>query len=266
MGKRKSSSDSGISDREILAMYEAILPLLSHNPEGIDVANQINKRVLSFVQFDFLHYLMEDTNAPSKALSTSSTRFAGFGELRGPQISVRVEREDVEDFDEKVVENYNRIRERRRPNHPDQKDFHYHEIKSELPPKIAVGFARSKAAQASNGFTAEELQRFDRLAPHILSLFRTVLTQVMQSSAFQYFDSFAKIGSRIANELGLSDAETKLIPDILFGFSNEEIAERHFVSVATVKTHINHILKKTGTKNRIEFLGKFFTSPENLQL
>ena len=268
MPKKKHTRLNPISAEEILAMYEAILPLLYDNPEGLDIAYQINKQVLALIPFNFLHYAMEGESLP-KRFETHIETWSGFGNSeQAPGISVVPAKgtELDEAFEETVKHNFRQVIDRRIAADPASKEFYYHKIESRSFPKIAVGFFRVKNVLGDNGFSSEEIQRFDQLAPHILRLFRVVLTQVEHRESFKYFDSFAKIGSRISEEQGLSEAETKLLPDILFGYSSEEIAERNFISLATVKTHVNHILKKTGTKNRLDFIGKFFTSPEHVQL
>ena len=42
------------------------------------------------------------------------------------------------------------------------------------------------------------------------------------------------------------------------GLSNGEIADRLFVSDSTVKTHINHLLAKTGMPDRAQLVGYAF--------
>ncbi len=49
---------------------------------------------------------------------------------------------------------------------------------------------------------------------------------------------------------GLTAREAKVLGLIGAGFTNREIAERLFVSEATVKTHINHIFAKIGARDR----------------
>jgi DNA-binding CsgD family transcriptional regulator len=145
---------------------------------------------------------------------------------------------------------------------PEHSEFFYYELRDDTAPQIAVGFARHKKVESDNSFTANELAIFEELRPHILTLFRTVLTVHMLTEKYQYFDTLSILGSRISDEFHLSEAEIRLIPDILVGHTNEKIAEQHFISIATVKTHIHRILKKTGTKNRVDFISKFFTNPE----
>lgn len=50
----------------------------------------------------------------------------------------------------------------------------------------------------------------------------------------------------------LSPRESEIVQLMLEGKTNNEIAETLFISLSTVKTHISHILKKTGTKTREE--------------
>ena len=51
---------------------------------------------------------------------------------------------------------------------------------------------------------------------------------------------------------GLTEREGEVLRLIATGRSNAEIAEQLFVSEATVKTHINHIFSKTGSRDRAQ--------------
>ena len=242
-------------------MYEEVLPLLYDNPKGIDLVGKINKCLLKFMWYDFLHYMMEDPAGEQRQLGIT---YENWSTLSPSEEEQKMALGSGQSFPEVARHNYKQAIEFRRESNPDDDTYDYRKIVSQKHPKIIVGFFR--VVNKSNPFSKKDLQILKELEPHILLLFRTVLTHIYHSQAFQYFVSFAKIGSHLAREHKLSDTEVKLLPDILFGYTNKEIAARHFISLATVKSHIKHILKKTGTKNRIDFITRFFTSPELLQL
>src|SRR5205823_2817864 len=49
---------------------------------------------------------------------------------------------------------------------------------------------------------------------------------------------------------GLTAREEEVLVEIAAGHSNDEIADRLFVSATTIKTHVNHLLAKTGCRDR----------------
>jgi DNA-binding NarL/FixJ family response regulator len=61
-----------------------------------------------------------------------------------------------------------------------------------------------------------------------------------------------EVSRTIVDEYRISARERELIPFLNQGLSNREIAEKLFVSLATVKTHLHNIYEKTGTKSRYE--------------
>jgi DNA-binding CsgD family transcriptional regulator len=261
---------SKIAEPDILSLYERIVPLLSNNPEQLDVASQINAWLREIVWYDFYHYVMDDPR-PSETISrleATIDRFIPVGKQQPEQvISVaKTHSQDrSEDFERKFERTRRQIITTHVQKYPEDIEYYYHRIDSEEHPLLAIEFFRVKKDRAGN-FSAGEKRILKQLSPHLFALYRAALTQVYLSDSFQYFNRFAQIGTRISNEFGLSETETKLLPDILLGSSTEEIADKHYISVATVKTHIQHILKKTNTKSRLDFIGTFFTSPEHVKL
>jgi DNA-binding NarL/FixJ family response regulator len=59
-------------------------------------------------------------------------------------------------------------------------------------------------------------------------------------------------------EDGLTAREVEVLVEIAEGRTNAEIAGRLFVSEATVKTHVNHLLAKTGCRDRAALVGYAF--------
>ena len=63
-----------------------------------------------------------------------------------------------------------------------------------------------------------------------------------------------KIGN--ATNHDFTERELDVLKELTTGDSNSEIAERLFISVATVKSHIQHLMEKTGFKTRTELVSE----------
>ena len=57
---------------------------------------------------------------------------------------------------------------------------------------------------------------------------------------------------------GLTQREVEVLTEIAIGLSNAEIADKFRISGATVKTHINHLLAKTGMRDRAQLVAYAF--------
>ena len=63
-----------------------------------------------------------------------------------------------------------------------------------------------------------------------------------------------RIGNATNHEF--TERELDILKELTTGDTNSEIAERLFVSVATVKSHIQHLMEKTGFKTRTELVSE----------
>lgn len=271
MPKKKIIRAEDIREKDILSLYEGVLPLLFNNPKDIDIPQQLRNAVLRFVQFDSYEYLMEDPNP-----RLSDDKFSRMFEKKNKtgdnihfsSISVQPLKNNNIDkaFEDQMEERYKTKIQGVMKLHPDKSLCYNYKIVSLEHPKVMIRFFRFCKADEHRVFTKDEKLIFEKLTPHLQSLFRVILSPMFKSSPFQYFDKYLDICSVIVRDHNLSDTESKFLPEILFGLSNEEIAEKNFISVAAVKKHIKHIFKKTETKNRINFISKFFTSPNRIPL
>jgi len=65
----------------------------------------------------------------------------------------------------------------------------------------------------------------------------------------------AEVAPRLAEHLGdepLSERETEVLQRVMLGNRNRDIAQRLFISVETVKSHMKHIMEKLGASDRTQ--------------
>ncbi len=271
MAKKKIIRVEDITEKDILSLYETVLPFLIHNPGKVDPMKKLREALQRLVEFDSFHYLMVDPDQHLKD-AKHSVLFERWGSTKEQTDFTSIfvqEKQDIkgEDiFTKQAKENFRSLVKLVSPRFPGKPNVQHFTIRSEKKPKLLVGFIRFEGKEEDRSFTKKDKKIFEKLKPHLLILFPIVLSPLFHSSTFQHYDGYIYTLSKIVSEHDLSDSEAKLLPQILFGYSNKEIADKTFISVSTVKKHIQHIFKKTGVKSRIEFISHFFTSPERVEL
>jgi DNA-binding CsgD family transcriptional regulator len=71
----------------------------------------------------------------------------------------------------------------------------------------------------------------------------------------------AREGSGALDRYGITAREREILGLICAGRTNQEIADRLFISLATVKDHNHNIFRKTGVRNRVELVNLFREPP-----
>jgi len=137
---------------------------------------------------------------------------------------------------------------------------HYiHWLRSMRSPKVAAAIFRVDRPNDLHGpFTEKELALIDAIEPHLLNCVHLYQEQTRTRRAT--FDFFAERCSALAASCSLTSTEERILRKMVEGVANKEISEDLGISLATVKTHISHILQKTGCRNRTDLIGKYFSS------
>jgi DNA-binding CsgD family transcriptional regulator len=209
---------------------------------------------------------IRDQDAPSQVMSFYREDQHSKKKFFSDVENVRIKNDTDEGrFAELVERNKQKVIEHRQQLYPERsRKYHCYELHSSEDPKIVFGFFRHVLDDRDTSFTADEKKRFESWKEDLLILLRGALLDLVKSEPFNYFGSYFSICTKIARTYSLSASESRLLTEIAFGYTNEQIAERNFISVATVKKHLRNIFRKTDTKNRIDFIGRFFTSPSRV--
>jgi DNA-binding NarL/FixJ family response regulator len=95
---------------------------------------------------------------------------------------------------------------------------------------------------------AEDLRR----AVHAVADGEQVVSPVIIDRLVQRFLELPPPGYRDQTLAELSDREIDVLRHIARGMSNAEVGEALYLSEATVKSHINHLLRKLGLRDRVQ--------------
>ena len=271
------SQPPAVTDAVCLRLYNKFLPLFYYNPKECSVLLHFMRDLKVLVPFDSVHYVLSDhehkgiirgikqyvTSTNAEDRGTVASRFhleesqdAEGGEPMGK--SMRISRQLHLDGLEKEFA----------VSHPDEKiikHFNY-SVTSSVQPVCGVCFIRTKTNKQDRvPFTTKERRTFKQLKPVILTIFRLAGEQLKRDRSYNLFTLVLDAGQKLAGEYNLSQQEYKIMTEMLCGCSNDEIAARNFITTATVKSHVQHIFRKTNTKSRAHFFGKFFSDPAQME-
>jgi DNA-binding NarL/FixJ family response regulator len=107
-------------------------------------------------------------------------------------------------------------------------------------------FQFSKYSFISGDLQIEYILAFVAISFLGLGLFINKRTQKHASSPNRELD-LNKV-----EELGLSKREYEVLQEVALGLSNQDIAEKLFVSESTIKTHVSNLLVKLNAKRRTQ--------------
>lgn len=261
-----------ITDSNRLEFLNKSLHLLFNTPAGVNPLLEFAKSLYRYVPFDsFLCYVHTEDNATVRNGLQKTLKFGNHNYKYGMDAKLFVKEisgKEVFTMEERMLElRHDHMQEslqNLRTMHPERTliSHHYHPVRALDDPECEVGFYRFHVSdKVDQPFTENDKAVFALFTKEITNFVRLhVALQKLENGNLAV--SFLQVCDSISERYELTTAETKIMIEMLRGFTNEEIAERSFVSVPTVKTHIQHVLKKTNTRSRADFFGRFFLDPE----
>lgn len=250
--------------RKLLVVYHEALTAAVDAPDSF--LNIVVRKVRDTLPCDGLVMVME----PDRADDPSAERAEAVAHIHiprdsdpgePPEIEVEPMRtEEGKDILEELITRGERdLRQIISAQFPGHIALHTYWFRSGSHPRIAVCLFRKQMPEDSAGdFTGQERELFSACEKHIILILR--IHADLTRSRRQSFDFFADICREIANASGLTSSEYRVLRQMVQGASNNDICQELRISLATVKTHISHILQKTGCRNRADLIGKYFSS------
>jgi DNA-binding NarL/FixJ family response regulator len=105
----------------------------------------------------------------------------------------------------------------------------------------------------ASGFLLKDISPADLVrAVHVVSRGETLLAPALTRRLLDRFVSRPLPGAVQARLPGVTDRETEVLCLVARGRSNAEIAAELFLSEATVKTYVSHLLTKVGLRDRVQ--------------
>lgn len=115
-----------------------------------------------------------------------------------------------------------------------------------------IGDFRVWRSRGRENFSQRELEILDMIAPH----FRNSMRNISFAKHLPPSLDIEEIQRNLVDEFGLTKRELEVSVAILEGNSDKMISENLFISLPTLRTHIQHIYSKVDVKSRTEFCSK----------
>ena len=84
----------------------------------------------------------------------------------------------------------------------------------------------------------------------------TIKTVLVEKQVYVNRNEDFVLDTAMVSQLGLSKRELEILGLLAEGHSNQEIAEKIFLSLSTVKTHLQNIFEKLDVKRRLQAVEK----------
>lgn len=85
------------------------------------------------------------------------------------------------------------------------------------------------------------------------------MTTVVYIVSDKNYKANMNISKATMDKLGFTNRERQVVEGIVSGLSNQEICDKMFISINTVKIHISNAFRKAGVRSRTELLDKLYT-------
>jgi LuxR family transcriptional regulator of csgAB operon len=114
-----------------------------------------------------------------------------------------------------------------------------------------MGFEDKALMQGARGFfyVKDNMEQFER---GVLAIYAGELWVSRKIMTDYILEHRRQVLPYEANGTGLTKRESEILGTIAEGATNEEIAEKFFISSHTVKSHLYNIYKKVGVSNRLQ--------------
>lgn len=83
-----------------------------------------------------------------------------------------------------------------------------------------------------------------------LPVFLSMLVSLSMAAMLSYHEPVGKNWARMES-FGLTKRELEVVQEMIRGYSYNDIANNLYISIQTVKSHLNSVYRKTGTKNKV---------------